>query len=89
MVDDVVHMLARVVAGGAVVHRRAVAMTRIKATKEDVWNVLSDYEALPEFVPNLVRSERVQPIPGADVAPGAVRLRQVRATRTCAGGEVA
>jgi len=61
------------------VHRRAVAMTRIKATKEDVWNVLSDYEALPEFVPNLVRSERVQPIPGADVAPGAVRLRQVGA----------
>lgn len=40
-----------------------------------VWEVLTDYEALPEFVPNLALCERL-PLP-KDMASRMVRLRQV------------
>ena len=40
-----------------------------------VWQVLTDYEALPEFVPNLALCERL-PL-SRDMASRMVRLRQV------------
>ncbi|KAI5056277.1 hypothetical protein GOP47_0028095 [Adiantum capillus-veneris] len=39
-----------------VVHRQVVASITVKASSKDVWSVLTAYEALPEFVPNLVNS---------------------------------
>jgi hypothetical protein len=44
-----------------------------------VYDVLTDYERLPEFVPNLAITERVQLPEGSP--PNLVRLRQVQ-TRT-------
>ena len=42
-----------------------------------VWDVLTDYERLPEFAPNLLVSERIKPPSGA---PRRIkRLRQVDA----------
>ncbi len=41
-----------------------------------VWDVLTDYEALPEFVPNLAVCERL-PVP-AGMESRLTRLRQVR-----------
>lgn len=38
------------------VHRQVVASITVKASSKDVWNVLTAYEALPEFVPNLANS---------------------------------
>ena len=55
--------------------RRAVAVMAIEASPEEVWEVLTDYEALPEFVPNLALCERLPVPPG--VASRLVRLRQV------------
>jgi hypothetical protein len=49
----------------------------IEATPEEVWAVLTDYEALPEFVPNLALCERLPVPPG--LASRLVRLRQVSA----------
>lgn len=40
-----------------------------------VWDVLTDYEALPNFVPNLALCERL-PLPKG-VRSGLTRLRQV------------
>jgi Polyketide cyclase / dehydrase and lipid transport len=57
-------------------HRRAVAVVSIDATAEEVWAVLTDYERLPEFVPNLAHSERLETPPG--VPKRVARLRQVR-----------
>ena len=45
---------------------------------EQVWRVLTDYERLAEFVPNLERCERLPRGPN-----GRVRLRQVRLNRDC------
>lgn len=56
-------------------HRRAVAVIAVEATPEEVWEVLTDYEALPEFVPNLALCERL-PLPRG-VNPRLTRLRQV------------
>ena len=42
---------------------------------QDVWDVLTDYEALPQFIPNLVACERLPLPPGA--SERMVRLRQV------------
>ena len=42
---------------------------------QDIWDVLTDYERLPEFVPNLAVSERLQMPPEAPAR--LVRLRQV------------
>ncbi|WPT12333.1 hypothetical protein PSENEW3_00003472 [Picochlorum sp. SENEW3] len=52
--------------------KRIVAEVRVQAQLEDVWGVLTDYEALPGFVPNLEVCER---LPSAK--PGVTRLRQV------------
>lgn len=56
-------------------HRRAVAAITINAPVDAVWQVLTDYDRLAEFVPNLAISERIA-LPAA--APkDVVRLRQV------------
>ena len=47
-----------------------------------VWQVLTDYEALPEFVPNLGLCERL-PL-SRDMASRLVRLRQVWLQHVCA-----
>ena len=39
--------------------KRIVAELRVQAKLEDVWGVLTDYEALPRFVPNLEICERL------------------------------
>ncbi|KAH7282408.1 hypothetical protein KP509_35G029500 [Ceratopteris richardii] len=39
------------------VHRQVVASITVKASSKDVWSVLTEYETLPEFVPNLVNSK--------------------------------
>ncbi|CAL8464995.1 g4530 [Coccomyxa elongata] len=56
-------------------HRRAVAVIAIEAIPEEVWDVLTDYEALPEFVPNLALCERLA-VPAA-LGTRLTRLRQV------------
>lgn len=38
------------------VHRQVVASITLKASAKDVWSVLTAYESLPEFVPNLANS---------------------------------
>lgn len=38
------------------VHRQVAATITVKASSKEVWNVLTTYEALPEFVPNLTNS---------------------------------
>ncbi|KAK9813756.1 hypothetical protein WJX73_007148 [Symbiochloris irregularis] len=56
-------------------HRRAVAAVNVEAPVEAVWDVLTDYERLAEFIPNLALCERVQ-LPAS--APSRfTRLRQV------------
>jgi hypothetical protein len=57
--------------------KRIVAEMTVRAPPEAVWRVLTDYEALPTFVPNLERCER---LPGAP--PGRTLLRQ----RGCSQG---
>ena len=47
----------------------------LEASKEDVWDVLTDYEKLPEFVPGLAVCERLPQVAGAPSR--LVRLRQV------------
>ncbi|CAM6099943.1 unnamed protein product [Calypogeia fissa] len=39
------------------VHRRVVATITVEAPIRDVWNVLTDYERLSDFVPNLASSK--------------------------------
>lgn len=56
-------------------HRRVVCCVRINAPPKAVWAVLTDYERLTDFVPNLVTSE-VLPCP-LDAPRGYKRLRQV------------
>ena len=41
-------------------HRRISAAISIPCTAEQVWNVLTDYENLAEFIPNLTVSRRVE-----------------------------
>jgi len=53
--------------------RRLLARIGIAATPETVWSVLADYEALPDFIPNLVACNRL------DRPDGGVRLEQVGA----------
>ncbi|DBB03663.1 TPA: hypothetical protein ACH3X3_010990 [Trebouxia sp. C0006] len=56
-------------------HRRVVAVLTVDATPEEVWKVLTDYERLPEVVPNLAVCERVQTPSG--MSSRVTRLRQV------------
>ena len=53
----------------------AVACQLRSALLRQVWDVLTDYEALPDFIPNLAVSERVPLPPGSP--DSLVRLRQV------------
>ncbi|PSS30228.1 Polyketide cyclase [Actinidia chinensis var. chinensis] len=43
--------------GNGGVHRCVVASITVKAPVREVWNVLTDYESLPEIVPNLAISK--------------------------------
>lgn len=52
--------------------KQVVAETLVRAPVEQVWRVLTDYEALPSFIPNLERCERL-----ANAPPGRIRLRQL------------
>ncbi|KAL3155899.1 hypothetical protein ABBQ32_012897 [Trebouxia sp. C0010 RCD-2024] len=56
-------------------HRRVVAVLTVDATPQEVWAVLTDYERLPEVVPNLAVSERLQTPTG--MSSRVTRLRQV------------
>jgi hypothetical protein len=56
-------------------HRRAVAAVTVDAPASEVWAVLTDYDRLAEFVPNLAASERIALPPGAPL--NVVRVRQV------------
>ena len=56
-------------------HRRAVAAVTVDAPAADVWSVLTDYNHLADFIPNLVASERIQLPPTAP--NNIVRIRQV------------
>lgn len=56
-------------------HRRAVSAITINAPIEAVWQVLTDYDHLAEFVPNLAISERIA-LP-TNAPRDVVRLRQV------------
>lgn len=57
--------------------RRITASILVEATEEKVWEVLTDYERLAEFIPNLVCSERI-PCP----FPGRIWLKQRGMQRT-------
>ncbi|KAK9823512.1 hypothetical protein WJX72_003333 [[Myrmecia] bisecta] len=61
--------------GDDFLHRRAVAVIAVDASPADVWDVLTDYQRLPEFVPNLAICERLARPAGAPAR--VVRLRQV------------
>lgn len=52
--------------------------TQCCVARSQVWDVLTDYENLPAFVPNLMVCERL-PVP-PEYAGRVVRLRQVRVT---------
>lgn len=57
------------------VHRRAVVAIRVNASPSLVWDVITDYDRLAEFIPNLASSERIR-LP--DTAPSnVIRVRQV------------
>lgn len=56
-------------------HRRVVAVLTVDATPQEVWQVLTDYESLPEVVPNLAVCERLQTPSG--MSSRVTRLRQV------------
>ena len=56
------------------IHRRAIAAIRVNAPASVVWDVITDYNRLHEFVPALVASERIQ-LPRN--APNVKRIRQV------------
>lgn len=52
--------------------RRITSQIAIAQPRETVWQVLTDYESLPEFVPNLEKSQRLEHPEGDKV-----RLEQV------------
>ena len=56
-------------------HRRAVAAVTVDAPASLVWEVLTDYDHLAEFIPNLAASERIKLPPSAPA--NVVRVRQV------------
>jgi ribosome-associated toxin RatA of RatAB toxin-antitoxin module len=51
--------------------RQITAVIQIPQPVEKVWQVLTDYEALPEFIPNLAKSKLL------DHPNGGIRLEQV------------
>lgn len=56
-------------------HRRVVCTILIEAPPRSVWNILTDYDRLAEFVPNLAESAKLPCPPGAPA--GYHRIRQV------------
>jgi ribosome-associated toxin RatA of RatAB toxin-antitoxin module len=56
-------------------HRRAVASVVINAPINTIWNILTDYNNLAQYVPNLAASERMQ-LP-LDAPERVVRVRQI------------
>lgn len=56
-------------------HRRAVAAVTVDSPASVVWDVLTDYDGLAAFVPNLAASERIKLPPSAP--KNIVRVRQV------------
>ncbi len=52
--------------------RRIFAKTEIPYTLEQVWQVITNYEAFVEFIPNMIGSRRL------DHPAGGIRLEQVR-----------
>ncbi|KAL4425806.1 hypothetical protein ABPG75_009822 [Micractinium tetrahymenae] len=56
-------------------HRRAVAAITIDAPPEAVWAVLTDYDRLAEFIPNLAVSQRIA-LP-RNAPSNIIRVRQV------------
>ena len=55
--------------------RRISAKIKIPATAEQIWAVLTDYEALPDFIPNLSKSKRLER------PNGGLRLEQIGTQR--------
>ncbi|KAG7675313.1 hypothetical protein KSW81_002814 [Nannochloris sp. 'desiccata'] len=55
-------------------HRRAVAAVTVDAPASLVWEVLTDYDHLADFIPNLAASERIKLPPSAPA--NVVRVRQ-------------
>lgn len=52
--------------------KRIFAEVKVHASVDQVWRVITDYDHLADFVPNLVTSERLPTI-----SPGRIHLRQV------------
>ncbi len=52
--------------------RRIFAKIKIPYSLEQVWQVITDYEAFPEFIPNMIGNRRL------DSPTGGIRLEQVR-----------
>ncbi|MGK7951593.1 MAG: SRPBCC family protein [Xenococcaceae cyanobacterium] len=52
--------------------RRVFAKIQIPYSLEEVWQVLTDYESFPEFMPSLIQSRRL------DRPNGGLRIEQVR-----------
>lgn len=74
LMDDIEIHLRRL-DGLDYLHRRSVAAIRVNAPVSLVWDVITDYDRLAEFIPNLASSERIR-LP--DTAPSnVVRVRQV------------
>lgn len=51
--------------------RQICASLRVPYTAEQIWQVLTDYDSLADFIPNLVKSQRI------DHPEGGIRLEQV------------
>jgi len=58
-------------------HRRALGAVRIEAPPELVYRVLTNFDGMPNFVPNLAFTERVALPFSLRNRPGRLRLRQV------------
>ena len=58
-------------------HRRAIGAVRVEAPPELVYRILTDFDAMPEFIPSLAFVERVNPPFALRNRPDRVRLRQV------------
>ncbi|MBN3869013.1 SRPBCC family protein [Nostoc sp. JL33] len=56
-------------------HRQISAKVQIPHSVEQIWKVLTDYEALPDFLPNLAKSRLIEH------PNGGIRLEQVGSQR--------
>jgi len=75
VLEDNIEIHLRRLDGLDYVHRRSVAAIQVNAPPSLVWDVITDYDRLAEFIPNLASSERIR-LP--DTAPSnVIRVRQV------------